>query len=146
MKMVFPRSTKVNNTSPEKIFQNLIHPLSLAICLRMISCAQIQFGAQSILKCFPEFTGENRISIAYNTGWYTMKFNYFSHVYLGQTRSSTSGLEWNKMSGFRQSIDNHPMLSLPFLFLGSPSIKSIEICSHFQPGISSGWSKPTVFL
>merc|ERR1712080_152171 len=38
------------------------------------------------------------------------------------------------------------MLSWPDLVLGNPSMKSIEICSHFHSGISNGCKNPLGFF
>jgi hypothetical protein len=50
-------------------------------------------------------------------------------------------LDRNKMSGFGQMIYDNPDESKPFSVVGNPTMKSITISSHFQPGIESGCNK-----
>ena len=56
-----------------------------------------------------------------------------------------SFLNRDKMCRFSQAVNNYHMESWPFSVVGSPTIKSILMSSHFQLGIDSGWSSPADF-
>ena len=83
-KLVVPRTSLFQHTSPQQIFQRLDSPLCLTICLRMISRTQLQLSTKSIVQSFPKLWRKSQISILHNARRYTMQSHNLLNVHLSQ--------------------------------------------------------------
>ena len=59
MEDILPFHAKRDATIPEHILENLIYSFNLSLSLRMIGCAEQEFGTHGFLKAFPEMGSED---------------------------------------------------------------------------------------
>ena len=60
------------NKAPEKCFEALVHPLRLAIGLRVIGRAHAELSTYQMEQLLPEMAGEDAVAVGDDVGWHAV--------------------------------------------------------------------------
>jgi hypothetical protein len=70
-------------TGSEHVFENLVHSLCLSICLGVISCAIVKFGANRLVQALPELGYPLGPSIRHDANRCSMESKDVVHIQIG---------------------------------------------------------------
>ena len=89
------------------IFQYLISPLRLTICLWVIGTTKLKVSTHQSKKCGPKFTGEATITIANYLSWEPMVFEHICKEKFRHILGIRGAFVGHKVSILRKSIHDY---------------------------------------
>ena len=100
------------NKAPEKCFEALVHPLRLAIGLRVVGRAHAELSTCQAKQLLPEMAGEDAIAVGDDVGWHAMQAVNMVKEDLSHLLSCERVKERNKVSKLAELVDdNHDAIS-----------------------------------
>jgi len=145
-KELFPMILLVHNVNMQHILQYLVCYFSLLVFLWVICDTKFKLGSQDLLETSPKSSCAHRSSIRYNPLRNAMQphnltdENYIYAMFLIRHAHR------NKMITLRQSFDYHKIELCLLAVSANPTMKSIEMTSHFDSRIVCGCSNPTRYV
>lgn len=134
--LIFPLIWLETTEASQVTLQRLVDPLRLAVRLRMIGRAKIEFRPLQFEEFHPKSTQENSVPVTYIGSRVAIETYDLFQEYLGDPECSVGVLQYHKVSKLGESINSLPMAR------GQPSTKSIDTSSHTLSGSGNGLSRP----
>lgn len=130
-------------THPKHVLEGLNCTFRLLVSLQMKSSTRCKCNVHSFIKTLPKSWNKSEISIWYNANRNTINLTTSFIYSLTNSSIEAATLIGRKCAVFVNLSTITQIVSLPTRALSNPTTKLLIICSHFQTGISNGFSSVT---
>jgi hypothetical protein len=135
---LLPTLLLVHHVHAQHVFQGLVRSFCLSVSLWVIRSTRIKLDSQGLLETRPKSSSKHRSSIGFNLFRHAIQRHNLTDENSRYARCLISRTHRNKVSTLRQSVHYYKIESCLLAVSGNPTIKSIEITSHFDSGMACG--------